>query len=277
VVGGVAAAAAAETGLRPGTPVVVGSGDWFSTIVGSGWCLPERLCLYLGTAGIAGAFESPAERTRLGRTRYFGSVTATGSALRWARTLFADPDDDRGPDYARICAEAEASEPGARGLVFLPHLLGERGGEVRPYARGTLHGLTLAHRRADLFRAVLEGTALWLKATTAPRLATVGSADYLLLGGGARSPLWRRIVAAVYDRPLLVPDVLDGGALGVAKLAAVGTGLARDYDALAAWTRVAGVEEPDPGLVDRYAALTPHFRRVEAALRSLEEEPPSEE
>lgn len=271
IAGEVTAAVAAETGLIAGTPVVVGSGDWFSTIVGSGCCLPERVCLYLGTAGIAGAFVSPAERTCLGRTSYFGSVTSTGSALRWVRTLFADPNDPAQLDYARICAEAEDSEPGARGLVFLPHLLGERGGGIRPLARGTLHGLTLAHRRGDVFRAILEGTAFWLQATTEPRLSATEVGDLLLLGGGARSPLWRRIVGALYQRRLLVPEVIEGGALGVAKLAAVGTGLAKDYDELAAWTRISQLEEPDSVLVERYAALAPRFHRVEAALRSVEE------
>ena len=91
VAGAVTTASAAETGLLAGTPVVCGTGDWFCTVIGSGCYLPERVCFYLGTAGILGAFQSEAELDRLGATRYFGSVTATGSALRWARDLlFAD-------------------------------------------------------------------------------------------------------------------------------------------------------------------------------------------
>jgi xylulokinase len=262
--------AAAATGLRQGTPVVVGSGDWPSTIIASGCYLPDRVCLYLGTAGIIGAFTSAEEQARFGKQAYFGSVTATGSALRWTRELF----DDSTPrlTYPSIADEAETSEPGARGVLFLPHLMGERGGTMRPAARGAFFGLTLAHRRADLFRAVLEGTALWLRATTEPYLAKQPIGDFLLLGGGARGRLWRQIVAAIYRRRLLVPEVVEGGALGVAMIAAVGTGLQPDYRRTAAeWIRIARVEEPDPALVARYEEIYRDFIRVESVVRQLED------
>jgi xylulokinase len=276
VAGTVTAEAAAETGLGRGTPVVVGSGDWFATEVGSGCYLPERACLYLGTAGIIGTFASAQELDRLGRAIHLGSVTSTGSALRWTRELFdgaAPSDEDSGISltYAAISAEAERREPGARGVRFLPHLMGERGGGMRPRARGTLHGLTLAHRRADVFRAVLEGCALWLRATTEPYLANYSFRDFLVMGGGARSPLWRRIFAAVYRRRLLLPEVVEGGAIGTAMLAAVGTGLRRSYRELGAeWTRIVEVEEPDPDLVEQYEVIYRDFRQVEAVASQLE-------
>src|SRR4029077_17046777 len=106
---------------------------------------------------------------------------------------------------ASIFDEAETSEPGARGVFFFPHLMGERGGTMRPQARGALYGLTLAHRRADVFRAVIDGTALWLRATTEPYLAKQAIGDFVVFGGGARSPLWRKIIAATYGRRLLIP------------------------------------------------------------------------
>jgi xylulokinase len=269
IAGCVTAAAAAETGLRPGTPVVVGSGDWPSTIVASACYLPKDVCLYLGTAGIIGSFASADDQATFGKQAYFGSVTATGAALRWIRELF---DDGSGTlTFASIAAEAATSEPGARGVVFLPHLMGERGGAMRPSARGAFYGLTLAHRRADVFRAVLEGTALWLRMTTEPNLAKQPIGDFVLLGGGGRSPLWRAIVAAVYRRRLLVSEVLEGGAFGVAMIAAVGTGLYPDYRALAdEWVRISTIVEPDPEFVERYEQLYREFGAVEAALRTLE-------
>jgi xylulokinase len=272
IAGSVSAEAARITGLVEGTPVITGSGDWFTTIVGSGCYLPERACLYLGTAGIIGAFTSADQLARLGETAYFGSVTSTGSALRWIRQLFGFGDERL--SYREVCEEAEESEPGARGLYFLPHLLGERGGEIRPNARGAFYGLTLAHGRADIFRSVLEGTALWLKATTEPQVARQPVADFLLMGGGARSPFWRQIVAAVYQKQLLVPEVVDGGALGAAMFAAVGTGLRRGYLELAAeCVRVAAVEEPNPDLVERYASLYRDYLRIEATIARLESLP----
>jgi xylulokinase len=267
IAGYVTAAAAAETGLAAGTPVVTGSGDWFSTILGSGCFLPERTCFYLGSAGIIGSFASREELDRLGETRYFGSVTSTGTALRWLRDLLY-PEQTAG--YAALCEAAERSRPGARGLLFLPHLLGERGGTMRPGARGTLHGLTLANDRADVARAVLEGTALWLRATCEPMMEDAVTGDLVAHGGGAQSPLWRRICAAVFGRRLLVPETGEAAAMGVAMMAAVGCGLAPGYAHLAGeWARMAGVEEPDPELISEYDALYERFRDLEGRLLPL--------
>jgi xylulokinase len=150
--------------------------------------------------------------------------------------------------------------------------MGERGGGMRPRARGAFYGLTLAHRRADCVRAVLEGCAFWLRAVTEPYLAQHEFRDFLVMGGGARSPLWRRIFAAVYGRRLLIPDVLDGGALGAAMLAAVGTGLRSSYLELGSeWVRVVGIEETDPELVERYEETYREYLEIEAVLRRLED------
>jgi xylulokinase len=275
VAGEVTRAASEETGLRPGTPVITGSGDWFTTIVGSGCYLPDRTCFYLGTAGILGAFASAEEYDKIGQTHYFGSVTATGSALRWIRDVFCEPLGDSGglvgaESYERLCDEAARSEPGARGLLFLPHLMGERGGGMRPHARGALFGLTLAHRRADVLRAVLEGTAFWLRATTEPQIRATDPGALVAFGGGARSALWRGIFAAVFGRPLLVPEVVEGGSLGAAMFAAVGTGLRRSYGELGAeWVRIVGVDSPDPRLQATYEALYADFLRLEETLSPL--------
>ncbi|HEX4215127.1 MAG TPA: FGGY family carbohydrate kinase [Candidatus Dormibacteraeota bacterium] len=268
ICGAVSARAARETGLRPGTPVVVGTGDWFATLVGSGCFLPERACLYLGSAGLLGAFTSAAELGRLGSIRNLASVTSTGTALSWLRRLlYSGP---AGPGYDRVFAAAETSRPGARELLFLPHLMGERGGGMRPDARGAFFGLTLAHGRGDLARAVLEGTVLWLRAVSQPALASVPFGDVLLTGGGARSGLWRRICAATFARRVLLPASGEAAALGAAMLGATAIGVGGGYQALArAWSSPVGVEEPDPDLVEAYAAVYRRFVEVEAALRPL--------
>jgi xylulokinase len=277
VAGRVTPAAAAASGLRAGTPVVVGSGDWFSTLVGSGCFLPRRTCFYLGSAGILGSFASEAELDRLGETRYFGSVTSTGTALRWIRALLyegAAAGDgaigDPPVSYALVCAEGEQSAPGARGLLFLPHLMGERGGRMRPTARGVLYGLTLAHDRHDVVRAVLEGTAMWLRATCEPHLAGVETGDLVAFGGGAGSALWRRICAAVFERRLLVPASGEGAGLGVAMMAAVGCGMVGGYGELARrWVRISSTEPPDPPLVEVYRDLYDRFRELESTVARL--------
>ena len=138
---------------------------------------------------------------------------------------------------------------------------------MRPDARGVLHGLTLAHRRPDLVRAVLEGTAIWLRMKVDHYLGDEDVAKLVALGGGARSPLWCSILAAVFDRPILVPRVVEGGALGAAMLAAVGTGLARSYLSLAReWIRVDREFAPEPDLVEIYAERRRAFERLEHTL-----------
>lgn len=275
IAGTVTQAAARETGLIAGTPVVTGTGDWMSTLIGSGCFLPERTCFYLGSAGILGSFDSAEELDCLGRTHYFGSVTSTGSAFRWVSELFNEDRTgtaicDSYTAYARMCAEAGSSEPGAKELLFLPHLMGERGGGMRPHARGAIFGLSLAHRRCDIIRAVLEGTVLWLRATTEPYMDHQVLGDFLAFGGGVQSSLWRQICASVFKRKLLVPEVREGGALGAAMLAAVGTGLRGSYSELAAkWTRIAVVEEPKGELMDLYDGIYRRFRHLEAVLSSL--------
>lgn len=266
--------AAADTGLPEGTPVVVGTGDWPATLVGSGCWLPERTCCYLGTAGILGAFASAEAFEGLGPIHYFGSVTATGAALGWVRDLLFDA----GPGCSQVTALAEQVEAGAGDLVFLPHLMGERGGGMRPWARGTVHGLTFRHGRAELARSVMEGALLWLREVSASYTEGHESGQLLLLGGLARSGLCRRICAAVFQRPVVVPSLLDGAAAGVAMLvvgaAATAPGAARSFDGYAElskrWVRLESEQEPEPDLVEAYREVAARYRRVEAAMRTLE-------
>ena len=136
--------------------------------------------------------------------------------------------------------------------------MGERGPNPDPLAKGVLFGLTLAHGRAEVARAVLEGCALHLRAIL-EGVGTVPLDELVIAGGGARSPLWRAIMADVLAVRLLVPEVLEAGALGAALLAGVGVGLFDGLaEAQARRVRYAGVEQPDVGraaLYDRVYGL----------------------
>jgi xylulokinase len=159
---------------------------------------------------------------------------------------------------------AESAPVGARGLFFLPHLMGERGDGVRPHARGEIVGLTLAHTRADLARAVLEGTAYWLRAVAGDELDRRRPAELVAAGGGAASRLWLRILAAVLDRDIEVPEVAEAGLLGAALLAATGIGA---VDNLAAgqerWVRRRGVVRTDPVWCQQYQDFYQGFQQAE--------------
>lgn len=284
VVGRVTAAAAAETGLVQGTPVVAGCADTLSTLIGANASLPDRGYLYLGTAAwlalsdysrpFVATFQRP-PATIEGK-RPFGSVATTGAALRWFHDLFRPTAAHAGvnpqPDYATLMSQAEEVEPGAEGLIFLPHLMGERATND-PQAKGVFLGLTLAHGRAHLLRALLEGTAFVLRQLL-DQSGYASPQELLALGGGAKSPLWCQIIADVVGIPLLIPRVVETTSLGAAILAGVGVGLYPDVaQAAERVVRIRGRHDPRPEWRERYDAvyalyrqldetLTPFFRRV---------------
>jgi xylulokinase len=272
LVGNVTALAAETTGLPVGTPVVAGTTDWHAALIGSDAVLPGRASLYLGTAGVLGGFCGSHDLSSLGDVACFGAVTSTGSAIDWVARLIA-PDAVTKPDGGAeaIAALAEQSAPGANGVTFLPHLMGERGDEVRPDATAVFTGLRLGHDRCDLARATMEGTALWLRLVTAGALDAAGVAGLVLSGGGANAPLNAAIAAAVYGIPVIVTEIVESSALGVALLAAKGIGIVDDLaDAAHAWVRTSYREEPTEQLVDCYAEILERFARIEAALRAVE-------
>jgi xylulokinase len=272
LVGHVTAAAAEMTGLPAGTPVVAGTTDWHAALIGSDAVRPRRASLYLGTAGVLGGFRSSEDLSSLGEVECFGAVTSTGSALDWLAQLIAPGVRDQASAGAEaIAALAERSEPGAHGIVFLPHLMGERGDKVRPYATAAFTGLRLGHDRCDLARAAVEGTAIWLKMVAAEAMAREEVEALVLSGGGASASLNATINAALYGMPVVVPEVVEAGALGVAVLAARGIGAIDDVAKSAAqWVRTNFREEPSRRLMDRYADIFDGFARTEAALKVLE-------
>lgn len=214
-----------------GIPVVAGAGDQAAAAVGTGAVEPGILSLSLGTSGVAfvatdrpnpdptGAVHAFCHAN--GRWHLMGVTLSCGGAVRWARDLlYADP------DYARMNEEAAAVAPGARGLTFLPYLAGARCPIIAPEARGSFSGLSLAHGRPELARAVFEGVTFDL-ADAVDRLCSLGAEvqEARLTGGGANSRLWRGLVADVLDRPCRTLEVDEGPAFGAAILAGVGIGL----------------------------------------------------
>ncbi|GAA0438924.1 pentose kinase [Acrocarpospora corrugata] len=262
--GEITPAAAARTGLAVGTPVATGTGDWMATLLGSAAVLPRRACVYLGTAGAVGGFASAQAADRLTEPLCFAATTATGSALAWLADLVGD-------DAPALAAAAAAVPPGARGVKVLPHLMGERGDAPRPSARGVILGLTLAHDRADLARAVLEGTAMWLRTAAGTELDRRDPAELIAVGGGARSQVWLRVLAAVLRRDLLVPETTEAGLLGTAMIAATAIdpngleGLATLRDR---WVRTTRTVPAEPDLVRRYEPLYEEFQQAEVMARN---------
>jgi xylulokinase len=271
IIGGLTATAADALGLAPGVPVAGGMVDAFASYVGAGLLEPGDAYDPGGSAGgfgvywdrplaVAGGFVTPAPLA--GRFSVGAAMAATGRALDWYR------DDILGGTISTdaLLTEAAATPPGAEGLVFLPYLAGGRSPIWDPEARGVLAGLTLAHRRGHIARAIVEASALAIRHVAAPMLAAGVSVTAMrACGGPARSAFWNAVKADVTGFPVLVPEVLETAVLGSAISAAVGIGVHRDLPAaIEAMTAISVRIEPRAELApvydrlfDAYLALYP--------------------
>jgi xylulokinase len=283
VVGQVTPQAAAETGLLSGTPVVIGGGDGACATVGAGSVRPGDAYNYIGSSSwIAVTAErplyDPQMRTftfaHLDPRLYFptGTMQCAGGAFDWLERLLRG--DGETKLYDEMSAAAAGVEPGANGLLFLPYLIGERSPHWNPLARGVFVGLTLAHGRAEMTRAVLEGVALNLKTILDAFLEQGAEIRAMrLIGGGARSALWRQILADVYGLPLLRPALLtEATALGAAIAGGIGVGLFDNFAVAHRFVHVETGEQPDLARQARYAALHDLFQRTYTAIEPIFDE-----
>jgi xylulokinase len=227
--GTLGATGAAALGLPTGVPLAVGGQDQKLAALAAG-IGPDVATLSLGTASaisrLAGApVFDPAMRLPLfgfclpGLWDLEGVVGTTGAALHWLRDTFAPS-----AAYAALDAEAAAAAPGAGGVRFYPHLAGAGSPHWRDRARGVLSGLSLASTRGDLVRALLEGVAYQVRRNLeAMPLPTLPRA-VIAFGGGARSAVWRSIIAEVTGLPVGVTATVEVACLGAAACAAVAAG-----------------------------------------------------
>ena len=253
IVGRVTARAAADLGIPAGIPVAAGLVDAFASFHGAGMLEPGDAIDVGGAAGgfgvywdrpvaVAGGFTTPAPLA--GRWSVGAAMAATGSALDWlARDLLGGASS-----IDQLIADAADMPPGADGLTFLPYLAGERSPLWDPEARGVLAGLTLAHGRAQVTRAILEAAALAIRHVSAPMLsAGVRVGTMRVCGGPAHSSTWNRIKADVTGFDVAVPRVLETTVVGAAIVAAVAIGIQPDLpSAIRAMTSLDGRMAPDP-------------------------------
>lgn len=283
--------AAERLGLRPGIPIAAGAGDQPAGAIAAGVVTEGDAAVTIGSSGVVFAAATaygaaPDGRVQVGahavprRWYRMGVTQAAGLSLRWLRDIVAP-----GHGYAELVAEADGAPPGSRGLLWLPYLQGERTPHLDVEARGALIGLTTAHHRSDIVRAVLEGVAFSLR-DAAQAIQTIGAPmrRFTLGGGGARSALWRQIVADVFNAPLRVEPEGRGPAFGAALLGAVAAGLfASVPEAVQATAAPFNVVDPsaagsralEAGYA-RYRDLYPVLReanRAAAAAQANESEP----
>jgi xylulokinase len=277
VVGRVTAAAAAQTGLVAGTPVVAGCSDSAVEGYAAGAIRPGQMILKLATAGnvnVMTAEAHPHPRTLTyshvirGMWYTVSATNTAASAERWFRDTFCQYEMEQAQQQGRSVYElmhAMAAEvpAGADGLVFHPYLIGERSPYWDANLRGSFTGATMRHGKGHFVRALLEGVAYSLRDCLRTILEMQLPVDEIrLIGGGAKSDLWAQILADVFDRPIVRPAGTDAS-FGAALLAGVGAGLfSSPADAVAQCTKVRDRIEPRPETVDVYAELFPVYCQI---------------
>lgn len=250
IAGQITAAAAAATGLRPGTPVTCGTIDAAAEAVSVGVRDPgDMMLMYGSTIFTILVTDRPVRDPRLWYAPWLfpglhGSVAGlatSGTLTHWFRDQFAP-----GADWGTLAAEAAASPKGAKGLLCLPYFSGERTPIHDPLAKGAIFGLNLTHTRGDIYRAVLEGIAMGTAhVLDTCRAAGAGPRRLLAVGGGVQNAVWMQATSDFGGVPQVVCGKTIGASYGDAFLAAVAAGLATP-DEIAAWNPPARTVTPDP-------------------------------
>jgi xylulokinase len=279
VVGEVTPEAAEALGLPAGTPVVTGTGDAPSGLLGAGIVDPDTMLLSLSTGAQVMVPDDGFHPDLAGRTHAYcaalepspghpgwyqmGATLVAGMAMRWLRDEMLQL--PAAGAYERMTGWAERSPLGAKGLLFLPYLVGERTPHMDAKARGAFLGLAAHHDHGDVVRAVMEGVTFACRdAFAALRETGADPGRIVMAGGGARSPFWRQMVADVFGLPVHALATTDQAAMGAALLAASGVRNLDPVETAQSWARYGAVHEPDLAQHDRYAELYELFQEAYA-------------
>jgi xylulokinase len=277
--GEVTESAAESLGLATGIPVVIGTGDAPSGLLGAGIVDPATMLLSLSTGAQVMAPDDAFHPDRQGRTHAYcaalepspghpgwyqmGATLVAGMALRWLRDEMLQL--PVAGAYERMMAWAEKSPLGSRGLLFLPYLVGERSPHMDSRARGAFLGLAAHHDHGDVVRAVMEGVTFACRDAFAALRETGARPERIVLaGGGARSPFWRQMVADIFGLPVFALATTDQAAMGAALLAATGVRGLDPVETAQSWARYGAAAEPNAATQSRYDELYELFREAYA-------------
>ena len=294
VTGYVTAEIAELTGLAEGTPVVGGAGDNAAAAVGTGVVVDGSAFTTIGTSGVVFAHTSNVTIDPKGRVHTFccavpgcwhvmGVTQGAGLSLKWFRDNFCAEEmqtaKGMGVDPYYLMDKQAARIPiGANKLLYLPYLMGERTPHLDANCRGVFFGLSAIHTKYDMLRAVMEGVTYSLRdCMEILRGMGVMPEEMLACGGGGSSPLWRQMLADVYNCPVSTVSSKEGPALGVAILAGVGGGLFKSVEeGCLKLIRKKEAQLPDKAanaqyepFYQTYRALYPALREQYAALAAL--------
>lgn len=287
IAGAVTREAAAQTGLKEGTPVITGTDDSGAEAISIGVVAPGKMMIQFGSSiyMILGTKEL-VDDDRLWREEFIvpglcdisAGTNAAGSLTKWYRdTLYPDAialEQEGGPEaYQTMMEGVDKITPGSDGLITLPYFAGERTPINDPLARGCLLGLTLAHTRAHLYRSALESVAYSINQQLRLMEAhgNVAIDQIFAVGGGVKNPLWMQIVADVIGKEINTPQITIGACFGDAMMAATAVRYPgfEDFAALTKFIRPGKTYHPDAGNHEAYQAFQEVYDSLYPATASL--------
>ena len=275
-VGQVCDESALDTGLKVGTPVICGATDTAMEVFAAGGVRQGDITLKLATAGrlcvVSNQYFADKNIINYSHLKedfyYPGSATKSCAAsLRWFRDTFTG-------SFEEFSQMAEQIPVGADGLIFHPYLTGELTPHANPMLRGNFFGVSAGHTKAHFVRAVMEGVAMSLldcKQYLEAKGVQIGSSAYII-GGGAKSSVWRQIVADALNLTLVQTQTNDSS-FGSAMCAGIHAGFFKDYDdAIATCQRVVGKTEPIALNTEKYQKIFKKYKKISAFLTELTDE-----
>lgn len=263
-----------ELGFSESVKVIAGAGDNAAAAVGTGTVGDGRCNISLGTSGtifISSEKFGVDEHNALhsfahadGHYHLMGCMLSAASCNKWWSEEILGT-----KDYA--AEQADIKKLGENRVFYLPYLMGERSPHNDPNVRAMFIGMSMDTTRADMTQAVLEGVAFGLRDSLEVAKSLGIQIDQTkICGGGAKSPLWRKIIANVMNLKVDVIESEEGPALGGAMLAAVGCGEYPDVETIAEkLVKVVDTVEPDPELVAKYEERYQQFRKLYPAVKGL--------
>lgn len=271
IAGGLTAEFAASLGLAQGTPVLCGTVDCLAAMLSIGCVGEGDNAAILGTSLNWGYLtgKRPSDPNLVSMpyclspeklTYVYGGASTAGALPRWFMQNFVGSETQA--DYARMEAEAVNIPAGAEGLLLLPYFMGERTPIWDESASGLFMGLSLTHTRGHLYRAILESSAFALRDIIASIAGEMKVGRVYLTGGGAKSPLWRRIFADVTGLTVVSPTNPLEAPMGDAFMAGLATGLIDRPERIASWTELGTPDLPNAQNHERYTRLFEVYRSV---------------
>lgn len=288
VAGEVTSWAAEQTGLKAGTPVVMGGGDGLCSNVGAGSISPGRtFCCIGSSAWVATTSDKPLfdEQMRTftwahivpGLYSPTGTMQSGGGAYQWLKQRLgkyetaAAAGENKSP-YQLLDEEAAKSPPGSNGVIFLPYLLGERAPRWNPNATAAWLGLKMENERSDIFRSVMEGVTMNLNVILESFRRSIPIDEMLIVGGGAKGKVWCQMLADIFNAKIKVPTLLEEAtSMGAAVTGGVGVGIFKDFTAIDSMIEINRELTPDNGAVAAYRPVKEAFEVCYEALMPVYE------